>query len=200
MNERWEEKKKKKNQREEDIFSVTQILPLFMLLSRNVWLIWRRTFWPPCNMMTSHTQSYSWMQSCSPTHFFHWQIGWLNFHKEIISSQDHGFSLEPQNHSNGRIFFTQRVSDMYLWPLCIAFPLRGNITWQVTHSVMIPETECLPTCILESSVHWHDLPSSCIHMSLSACSVTWRHKYLLYFGYVILSLTLNICFEIISIN
>lgn len=139
--------KKKKNQREEDIFSVTQILPLFMLLSRNVWLIWRRTFWPPCNMMTSHTQSYSWMQSCSPTHFFHWQIGWLNFHKEIISSQDHGFSLEPQNHSNGRIFFTQRVSDMYLWPLCIAFPLRGNITWQVTHSVMIPETECLPTCI-----------------------------------------------------
>ena len=57
-----------------------------------------------------------------------------------------------------------------------------------------------PNLHLESSVYWHDLPSACIHMSLSACSVTWRHKHLLYFGYVILSLTLNICFEIISIN
>lgn len=84
----------------------------------------------------------------APQHiFFQWQIGWLNFHKEIISSQDHGLSLEPQNHSNGIIFFTQRVSDMYSWPLCLACPLRGNITRQVTHLVMIPETECLPTCI-----------------------------------------------------
>ena len=34
----WEMKEKKK-QREEGIFSVTQILPTFMLLARNVWLM-----------------------------------------------------------------------------------------------------------------------------------------------------------------
>ena len=43
--------------------------------------------------------------------------------------------------------FQSRVSDMYLWPLCLACPVRGNIIRQVTLLVMIPETECLPTCI-----------------------------------------------------
>lgn len=80
------------------------------------------------------------LPSSTPAHLRRGRVGWPGFRKGILVWQHHRLSRKLQRHEIWIIVFTQRASDVYFWPLCLACRLKGNVTPQVTPFVTIPET------------------------------------------------------------